>query len=103
MKKIKEKKSLFPALVLPGAGSAIDKTPTDLIIFYVEKYLLPIAVALALGAIIYGGVIYITAGGNDEKAAGARKIIGIAVVGIILLVLSLVIINWVQSFWNTVL
>jgi energy-converting hydrogenase Eha subunit F len=103
MKKNDLIKLSFATLTLPGAGSNLDKGIAELIVFYIEKYLLPITMALALGAIIYGGTMYIMAGGDDEKTKNARHIITIAVVGVILLALSVVIINWIQQFWNEVL
>lgn len=45
--------------------------------------------------IIYGGVTYITAGGEQDKVDSAKKIIMYAVVGIIVVLLSFAIVNTV--------
>ncbi|MBU1992239.1 MAG: hypothetical protein ABH856_02190 [Patescibacteria group bacterium] len=43
--------------------------------------------------IIYGGVTYVTAGGEQEKIESAKKIIMYAVIGIIIVLLSFAIVN----------
>ena len=50
---------------------------------------------LATLMIIYGGVLYVTSGGNDESTGKAKKILLYAVVGIIVILLSYAIVNTV--------
>jgi len=45
--------------------------------------------------IIYGGFLYVSAAGNDEKIGKAKKIIMYAIVGIIVILLSFAIVNTV--------
>lgn len=45
--------------------------------------------------IIYGGVTYVTAGGEQDKLDSAKKIIMYAVVGIVIVLLSFAIVNTV--------
>jgi hypothetical protein len=52
---------------------------------------------LAVIYLIYGGVLYITAGGDAEKANKGRTAITNAVIGIVIVVLALVIFNFAVS------
>ena len=45
--------------------------------------------------IIYGGVLYVTSGGNDESTGKAKKILMYAIVGIVIILLSYAIVNTV--------
>lgn len=53
--------------------------------------------AIAFIYLIYGGILYITAGGDAEKATKGRTAIINAVIGIIIIFLALVIIRWVTG------
>lgn len=48
---------------------------------------------LAVIMVIYGGVTYVTAAGNDESIGSAKKIILYSLVGIIIILLSFAIVN----------
>jgi cytochrome bd-type quinol oxidase subunit 2 len=50
---------------------------------------------IAVIMIIYGGFLYVTAAGNQEKLEKAKKIIMYAVVGIVVILLSFAIVNTV--------
>ena len=50
---------------------------------------------VAVMMIIYGGFLYVTAAGNDEKVGQAKKIIMYAVIGIIIILVSFAIVNTV--------
>ena len=52
------------------------------------------AAIVAVIYLIYGGILYITAGGDAEKATKGRTAVINAVIGIIIIVLALVIIRW---------
>ena len=62
-----------------------------------------LAIALYLGGVlavlylIWGGVIYVTAGGDQEKATQARTAIVNAIIGIVIIALALVLVNWVGA------
>lgn len=55
---------------------------------------------LAVVALIYSGIMYITAGGDTAKADTAKKNITWAVVGIVVVLLSVIIVRWVNSIVN---
>jgi len=57
-----------------------------------------IGVAIALIVIIVGGIGYMTAGGNEDKQASAKKTIITGLVGTAIIVLAGIIIDTVVSF-----
>lgn len=67
------------------------------IIGTIANWVLYIGGAIAFIYLIYGGILYITAGGDAEKATKGRTAIINAVIGIIIIFLSLVIISWVTG------
>ncbi len=52
---------------------------------------------VAVGFLIYSGVLMVTAGGNEEQTTKAKKIIMYAVGGIIIILLSYTIVTFVTS------
>lgn len=52
---------------------------------------------IAVVMIIYGGFLYVSAAGNQEKIESAKKIIMYAVIGIVVILLSFAIVNTVLS------
>ena len=50
---------------------------------------------LAVIMIIYGGFLYVSAAGNDEKIGQAKKIIMYSVAGIIIILVSFAVVNTV--------
>ncbi|MEI6039951.1 MAG: hypothetical protein WCP93_01215 [Candidatus Berkelbacteria bacterium] len=53
--------------------------------------------AIAVIYLIYGGITYVTAGGEPDKATQARTIIVNAIIGIIIIALALSIVGWVNG------
>ena len=51
--------------------------------------------------LIYGGIMYITAGGNPESATKARTIIINAIIGIVIILLAFTVVWWVSSIIPT--
>jgi len=50
--------------------------------------------------IIYGGVIWMTAAGNEERVTKAKKILKYAVIGLVIILLSYVLVNFIFSQIN---
>lgn len=73
------------------------KMTTTNFIDTVVKYALAFVGVLAVLYLIYGGVTYITAGGDAEKAGKGRTAITNAIIGIIIILAALVIYNAVVS------
>jgi len=59
--------------------------------------LLWFAGAVAVIYLIYGGLLYITAGGDAEKATKGRTALINAVIGIVIILLALVIVAYVKD------
>lgn len=56
---------------------------------------------LFLALIIWGGIIWMTSGGNDQKVGLAKKIIGYATIGLAIIMLGYAITYWVVSALST--
>ncbi len=97
----------LPAPTVPGiGGSAITLAEIEDRITQIARFLIIVGVILAVVFIVWGGITYMFAGGNEEKAGAAKTrilngIIGAGVVlavGVILQTLSGLI---ARSFFNT--
>jgi cytochrome bd-type quinol oxidase subunit 2 len=65
-----------------------------LILRIVDFFLLFLGL-IAVIMIIYGGITYVTAAGNEEKVGKAKKIIMYAIVGIVIVLISFALVNTV--------
>jgi cytochrome bd-type quinol oxidase subunit 2 len=65
-----------------------------LILRIVDFFLLFLGL-IAVIMIIYGGVTYVTAAGNEEKVGKAKKIIMYAIIGIVIVLISFALVNTV--------
>jgi len=52
---------------------------------------------VAVAFLIYAGVLMVTAGGNEEQVGKAKKIITYAVIGIVIILLSYTIVQFVTT------
>lgn len=89
----------FAQLINPGDSPANIREATGGeesargLILQIVNYFLFFLGLLATIMVIYGGVTYVTSAGEQDKADKAKKIIGYAVVGIIIILLSFVLVN----------
>lgn len=67
------------------------------IIQAVIAWILVLAAAIAIVYLVYGGILYITAGPDAEKATKGRTAIVNAVIGIVIIALSFVILQLVAN------
>jgi hypothetical protein len=79
-----------PNQFVPGGNITIDR-----VISFALGLLLAIGVLAAVGFLIWGGIKWITSGGDKGKVDGARSTIVAAVIGLIVLLLSFVILSFV--------
>jgi hypothetical protein len=70
-----------------GQGSARDLVLTFL------NFFLGFLGLLAVIMVIYGGIMYVTAAGEQDKADKGKKIIMYAIVGIVIILLSFALVN----------
>lgn len=61
------------------------------------NWVLFLAGALAVVYLIYGGILYITAGGDAEKATKGRTAVINAIIGIVIILLALALVTWVAN------
>lgn len=80
----------------PGIGGY---APTffALMIFRIINILLVPAGAIAFGALIYGGYLYMTSGGEESRAARAKSTIFYALLGLLVIGVAGIIVNLVIS------
>ena len=83
-----------------SAVPLLDQTPSQ-IISTILQFVLIIAGLLAVFYLIYGGIVYVTAGGDAEKAGKGRVAITNAIIGIVIIAAALVIYNLVVGGLNT--
>jgi len=83
--------------VIPGWGTteAPGGVPTDIqqAFINVTNFVLGFVAMIATLMIIYGGVMYMTSGGNEEAANLARRTIAYAIIGIFVCGLAFAIVN----------
>jgi len=63
----------------------------------VIKFLLALSAMLAMGAIVWGGIMYITSLGDEGKAEKAKGVIKYAIIGVIVVLISYVIVAFIQN------
>ncbi len=64
----------------------------------IVQFIFVVAVILALGFLVYGGVRWITSGGDKTNVANARNTIVAAIIGLILVFLAYIVLNLVLRF-----
>lgn len=84
------------AILLPTLSPLTAGTLTGTI-QNIITWVLFLAGALAIIYLIYGGLLYITAAGDAEKATKGRTALINAIIGIVIIALSYVIVTWVVS------
>jgi len=76
----------------------IGDTSFEGIIRTIIRFMLSLVGLLALGSLIWGGVLYIVSLGNDDYVKQAKKIIFWAIIGLVVVSLAFVIISTVSRF-----
>ncbi|MBU2068316.1 hypothetical protein KKA23_03040 [Patescibacteria group bacterium] len=94
-----------PVGINPGCGALTGNYSSKLcnLLVSIKNILLAIGFLFGLIMIMYGGISYMTAGGDDEKAKKARKIITNGVIGFAIIIASAFIIGLVNEFINSTL
>jgi len=72
-------------------------TGLNQVMTWILNAVLIMAGAIAVIYLVYGGILYITAGGDAEKATKGRTAVINAIIGIIIILLALVIVRWVGA------
>jgi len=81
----------------PSSISAVSQSNLGTAVQTIINYALGFLGLVAVAFIIYGGVLLVTSGGNDEAMGKAKKILMYAVIGIVIIMLSYTIVTFVTS------
>ncbi len=76
-----------------GLGNADLKTT----VLNIVRLLLGLMTLIAVVLVIYGGFVWLTAAGNEERVEKAKKIISAAVIGLIVILLAWAIVIFVAN------
>lgn len=87
-----------PSQVQCPPGFRCEESSLGQIFYTVATWALAIAFILAVIMLIYGGLRYIMAGGNEDSAKAGRQAIFNALIGIIIIVLSFIVVRIVYNF-----
>lgn len=87
------------ALDTATTGDISDLDPRTTV-FRVISIMLILAAVIAVGAIIWGGVSYVLSLGEPDKASQAKRIIMYAIVGLIIIGLSVIVVNFVINLFR---
>ena len=69
----------------------------------IVKYLMTFLGIIAVCVILYGGFIWMTASGNEDRVAQAKKIIIAGAIGLVIVLCAYAIVNFVVGITNDVL
>ena len=69
----------------------------------IVKYLMTFLGIIAVCVILYGGFIWMTASGNEDRVAQAKKIIIAGAIGLVIVLAAYAIVNFVVGITNDVL
>jgi Na+-driven multidrug efflux pump len=83
--------------VTPNPGA---RTINELIANALTNYIIPLAGALAVGFVIYGGLLYIMSAGDPEKTTKAKKTLLWAIAGVFIISLSVVLVGLLTTTIN---
>jgi len=76
---------------------AVSKGTLGPVIVSIINYFLGILGLIAVGFVIYAGILMVTAGGEEENVTKGRKIITYAAIGIVIILLSYTIVTFVSN------
>ena len=67
------------------------------------KYLITFLGIIAVAIILYGGFVWMTAAGNDDRVSKAKNIIIAGVIGLVIVIAAFAIVNFVINMTNDAL
>ena len=85
------------AITIENVGSSLGLGSADLkqTVINVISFVLGLLGLIAVIMILYGGFIWLTAGGNEDKVDSAKKIISSAAIGLVVILVAWAIVNFV--------
>ena len=93
---------VYELLAASGGTLAYVTTPVQVnsISDIVQKFLAPagaLAIVIAVGLVIYGGFLYLTSAGDQNKIGKAMKVIQSALIGLAIILLAFVIVDFFKG------
>lgn len=92
------KKMAVTIPTIPIASGSVD--PKNIVTNLINYALFFIG-ALALIFVIWGGILFVTSGGDAEKTTKARNTLLYAIIGVVVVVLAYAIVNWASGLGGT--
>ncbi len=83
----------------PSYGTTLGLGTADLVaaVIRIIQYILAILGLIAVVMILLGGFRWMTAAGNEEKVASAKKILSAAIIGLVIIILAWAIVFFVSG------
>ena len=82
----------------PGCEILDQDNATGTVVSSIVNFIFVLAVILALGFLVYGGIRWITSGGSKDGVENARNTIIAAIIGLLVVFLAYFILNFVLQF-----
>lgn len=86
-----------PLIVAAQIKNPIGCDTIDACILLVVNYVLGLAGVLALASIVYGGFLYITAAGNQDRIEAGKNAVYYSIIGLLVIGLSYAILRFIFS------
>ena len=71
----------LPEPTQPLSGNALSLAEIQALIERIARFLIIVSIVIAVGFIVIGAIIYISAGGNEDRAASGKKYIFNGIIG----------------------
>jgi len=94
--------TLDDGLVLFQEGAEIGNAPIGTVTGRITKAILSILGLVALVIFIIAGFQWMTSGGNKEKVQGAQKLMGAAIIGLVIVIISYAAVTFIVDSLTTV-
>jgi hypothetical protein len=78
----------------------VDTSISDILLRIIVVYIIPFAGIIAVGAVVYAGVLFMLSQGNPDKLATAKKALLYAVLAVILFAAAFGISKFIGNFFG---
>ncbi len=85
-----------------GLMNSAEENPKDMAVIIIQ-YLISFLGLIALSVILYGGFMWMTSAGNDDRLGKAKKIIIAGVIGLMIILVSYAIVEFITTMTDKAL